>query len=64
MKEQFIVCGYNITTSPQFQNKRFEATPELDKQLGILALECQNKKNKRMIDQLTQLIINERKPKY
>ena len=57
MKEQFIVCGYNITTSPQFQNKRFGVTPELHKQLGTLALECQNKKNKRMIDQLTQLII-------
>lgn len=57
MKEQFIVCGYNITTSPQFQNKRFGVIPELDKQLGTLALECQNKKNKRMIDQLTQLII-------
>lgn len=57
MKEQFTVSGYNITTNPQFQNKRFGITHQLDKQLGKLAIECQNKNNKKMIDQLTQLII-------
>lgn len=57
MKEQFTVSGYNITTSPQFQSKRFGITPELEKQLGSLGLEIQNKKNKKMIDQLTQLIL-------
>lgn len=57
MKEQFTVSGYNITTNPQFQNKRFGITHQLDKQLGKLAIECQNKNNKNIIDQLTQLII-------
>jgi hypothetical protein len=57
MKEQFIVCGYNITTDPRFQNKRFGVTPKLEKQLGSLAIECQSSKNKKMIGQLTQLIL-------
>ena len=57
MKEQFTVSGYNITTNPQFQNKRYGITHQLDKQLGKLAVECQNKNNKKIIDQLTQLII-------
>jgi len=57
MKEQFIVNGYNITTNPKFQNKRYGITPELDKQLGSLAIECQNKNNKKMIGKLTELII-------
>lgn len=57
MKEQFISGGYSITTNPQFQNKRYGITPELDKQLGMLAIECQNKNNKKMISKITGLII-------
>lgn len=57
MKEQFIVGGYKITTNPKFQNNRYGITPELDKQLGSLAVECQNKNNKKMIGKLTELII-------
>jgi hypothetical protein len=57
MKDQFIVGGYQITTDPLFQNKRFGITPELSAQLESLFHESQNKKNKKIIDKLTDLIL-------
>lgn len=57
MKEQFTISGYNITTDPQFQNERFGNAPELVKQMETLFFEAQDKKNKKVIDKLTNLII-------
>lgn len=57
MKEQFTISGYNITTDPQFQNERFGNVPELVKQMETLFFEAQDKKNKKVIEKLTNLII-------
>lgn len=57
MKERFVKYGYEITTDPTFQNKRYGIPPELDRQLERLAVECQNKKNRKIIHELTQLVI-------
>lgn len=57
MKKQINKSGYNITTDPQFQNERFGNSPELVKQMEPLFFEAQDKKNKKVIDKLTNLII-------
>ncbi len=57
MKNSYEAYGYYITTDPQFQNKRYGVTPELAGQLKTLVLESQDKKNNKIIDKLTQLII-------
>jgi len=57
MEDRLKAYGYQITTDSQFQNIKYGITPELDKQLESLAVECQNKKNKKIIDKLTQLVI-------
>lgn len=57
MTDQFITYGYHITTDAKFQNIKFGITPELEKQLESLGTEAQNKKNKKIIDKLTQLIL-------
>ena len=57
MKDQFTICGYNITTDPQFQNERCGNTPELVRQMESLYFETQDKKNKKIIDKLTGLIL-------
>lgn len=49
MEDKFKAYGYQITTDPQFQNKRLGISPELAKQLGLIGIECKNKN--------TQLII-------
>ncbi len=57
MNGQFIKSGYHITSDPQFQNQRYGITPWLASQFEPLFIECQNRKNKKIIDKLTQLII-------
>ncbi|MEK6780690.1 MAG: DUF1186 domain-containing protein [Bacteroidota bacterium] len=57
MTTQFIKVGYNITTDPQFQNKRYGIPPALEKQLQSLAIECQKKSTSKLVDKLNQLII-------
>lgn len=57
MESQFIKVGYNITTDPQFQNKRYSIPPALQKQLESLAIESQKKSTSKLIEKLNQLII-------
>ncbi|MBA3283509.1 MAG: hypothetical protein H0U27_00425, partial [Nitrosopumilus sp.] len=57
MKNKFSVSGFQITTDPQFQNKRYGITRELEKQFVRLYNETQDKSNKKIINKLTQLII-------
>lgn len=57
MFPQYQVSGYNITTDPGFQNERLGNTKELAEQSSELYFECQNKKNKKIIDRLTGLIL-------
>lgn len=57
MKNQYKVNGYNITTDAQFQNKRYGVTPELEKMFERLYVAIQDKNNKRIIGELTQLIV-------
>lgn len=57
MASQFKASGYNITTDPDFQNERFGNTEALISQFNELFIEAQNKKNKKIIDRLTKLII-------
>jgi len=57
MTENYTISGYNITTDPYFQNHRFGYTTELTKQLETLFVESQDKKNKKIIDKLSKLII-------
>lgn len=57
MKDQVITYGYHITDDSHFQDKRFGITPELRKQLEPLGYESQDKKNKKIINKLTQLIV-------
>jgi len=57
MKNKLKTYGYNITTDPQFQNKRFGITPELQKQFTSLYFESQDKTNNKIIEKLTELII-------
>lgn len=57
MKERYKTYGYEITTDPSFQNKRYGVTPELEKLLGMLAVECHTRKDQKLIDKLTRLII-------
>jgi len=57
MKDRLIKLGYTITEDSQFQDKQFGITPELRKQLEQLGYEAQDKKNKKIIEKLTQLIV-------
>lgn len=57
MKDRFKTYGYEITTDPKFQNKQYGISPQLGKQLGSLAIECQDSKNKYIVDRLTRLVI-------
>lgn len=56
MTKPFIKSGYHITTDSSFQNKRYGIPPELDKQLELLAVNCQTDKSPKMIERLHQLI--------
>ncbi len=56
MYSQYKVSGYNITTDPGFQNNRFGNKEEVIQQFNELYIECQNKKNKKIIGRLTSLI--------
>ncbi len=47
---------YAITSDPQFQNKRFGVTPELQSQLESLGIEAQTITNTKIIDKLIRLI--------
>lgn len=57
MTTQFVKVGYTITTDPQFQNNRYSIPPALEKQLQLLAMECQEKSTSKLIDKLNQLVI-------
>jgi tetratricopeptide (TPR) repeat protein len=57
MEERFKTYEYQITTDPKFQNEDFGITPELERQLESLAIGCRDRMNKKIIDKLTQLII-------
>ncbi len=57
MEEKFKISGYHFTTDPTFQNKKYGVSPELEKQFEQLYYETKDKKNKKIIDKLTQLII-------
>lgn len=56
MENQFSVGEYQITTDPQFQNKRYGVTPELEKQFEKLHHRVKDKNDKKIIDKLNQLI--------
>ncbi len=56
MYSQYKVSGYNITTDPEFQNDLHGNKEELVQQFEELYIECQNKKNKKIIGRLTTLI--------
>jgi tetratricopeptide (TPR) repeat protein len=58
MNKQFIKCGYNITTDPRFQNKKYGVTPVLESQMEYLGRESHNQYNKNIIDKLIQLIVD------
>ncbi|MDA3930130.1 MAG: DUF1186 domain-containing protein [Prolixibacteraceae bacterium] len=57
MTKQYKKYNYQITTDPDFQNKRFGITPELNRQLESLYYEIEEKKNKKIIEKLTTLIV-------
>ncbi len=57
MEDTYIVSGYHITTNPTFQNERDGITNELERQFESLYLESQDKKNKKIIDRLNNLIL-------
>jgi tetratricopeptide (TPR) repeat protein len=57
MKDQYQILGYHITTDPKFQNEKYGVKPELERQLENLIIESNDKHNKKIIDKLTQLII-------
>ena len=57
MYSTYKASGYNITTDPDFQNEIFGNTPELREQFNELYIEAQNKKNKKIIGRLTDLIL-------
>jgi tetratricopeptide (TPR) repeat protein len=57
MEDKFKTFEYQISTDPKFQNKDFGITPDLERQLESLAIGCRDRKNKKIIDKLTQLII-------
>lgn len=57
MYSQYKVSGYNITIDPAFQNKRLENSPELISLFNELFIESQDKKNKKIIPKLTDLIL-------
>jgi hypothetical protein len=57
MKKQFVKSGYHITTDPQFQNKRFGISPELEHQLQYLAVDSHTNPNSGTIDRLNNLIV-------
>ena len=57
MYSQYEVMGYHITTDPTFQNERFGNASQLIDQFEELYTESLNKKNKKIIDKLTGLIL-------
>ncbi|MEO8765235.1 MAG: DUF1186 domain-containing protein [Ginsengibacter sp.] len=57
MYSQYTISGYNITTDPGFQNEQFGHTQDLIEQFNELFIECQIKKNKKIIPRLTALIL-------
>jgi tetratricopeptide (TPR) repeat protein len=57
MNERYKIYGYEITTDSSFQNKKYGITPELASQLDTLASKSKNPRNRKIIDQLTQLIL-------
>lgn len=57
MEDRYKGLGFEITTDPSFQNRRYGVTPELEKLLGTLAIECQTRKDQLIIDKLTNLIV-------
>jgi hypothetical protein len=56
MKERFQMYGYEITTDPSFQNKKYGVTSELARQFETLHQKAQNPGNGKIIDRLTRLI--------
>ena len=57
MYSQYKVSGYNITIDPAFQNKRLGNSPELILLFNELFIESQDKKNKKIITKLADLIV-------
>ena len=57
MNKQFTICGYNITSNPDFQNEKFGNTPALIAQLESLHFDAANPKNNKIIAKLLDLII-------
>lgn len=56
MANTYIVQGFRITEDPDFQDERMGITPELKSQLESLYYECQDEKNKTIVDKLVKLI--------
>lgn len=56
MNEQYTIAGYHITTDTEFQNEQFGITPQLQSQMEGLINESRDKKNKKIIGKLLQLI--------
>ncbi|MEI8378283.1 MAG: hypothetical protein WCF95_07060, partial [bacterium] len=56
MEDYFTINGYNITTDPEYNRKRYGITPQLQKQMDILFFECREKNNNKAIEKLLQLI--------
>jgi hypothetical protein len=57
MKEHFQMYGYEITTDPSFQNKKYGVTPELAGQFENLHKKSLHPGDGKIIEQLTRLII-------
>jgi hypothetical protein len=57
MNERYQVYGYEITTDPSFQNKKYGVTPELAGQFESLHRKSMQPGDGKIIDQLTWLII-------
>ncbi len=56
-KDYYTFNGYNITTDPEMNRKRYGITPQLQKQIDKLYFECRSPKNKKIVDKIKQLII-------
>lgn len=57
MSNHIVICGYTITADPSFQDERVGVTPWLKEQMERLFLESSNKKNRKIIGELKDLIV-------
>lgn len=56
MEDNYTINGYNITTDPEMNRERYGITPQLQKHIDKLYFECKERKNKKVIGKIKQLI--------